>query len=81
VNAATSGGVVTPAYRCAHAPGAPRLATAKLGHFVETKAATLEAGAKDNHLSYVGDAHVGANVNLGAGTITCNYDGVSLPRR
>jgi bifunctional UDP-N-acetylglucosamine pyrophosphorylase/glucosamine-1-phosphate N-acetyltransferase len=48
---------------------------AKIGNFVETKAATLEAGAKINHLSYVGDAHVGANANLGAGTITCNYDG------
>ena len=39
--------------------------------------ATLETGAKVNHLSYVGDAHVGANANLGAGTITCNYDGFS----
>jgi bifunctional UDP-N-acetylglucosamine pyrophosphorylase/glucosamine-1-phosphate N-acetyltransferase len=54
---------------------APRLATAKLGNFVKTKAATIEAGAEVNHLSYVGDAHVGANANLGAGTITCNYDG------
>jgi bifunctional UDP-N-acetylglucosamine pyrophosphorylase/glucosamine-1-phosphate N-acetyltransferase len=49
----------------------------KIGNFVETKAATLEAGVKINHLSYVGDAHVGANSNLGAGTITCNYDGFS----
>jgi bifunctional UDP-N-acetylglucosamine pyrophosphorylase/glucosamine-1-phosphate N-acetyltransferase len=47
----------------------------RIGNFVEIKAATLEAGAKVNHLSYVGDAHVGANANLGAGTITCNYDG------
>jgi bifunctional UDP-N-acetylglucosamine pyrophosphorylase / glucosamine-1-phosphate N-acetyltransferase len=47
----------------------------KIGNFVETKAAMIEAGAKVNHLSYVGDAHVGANANLGAGTITCNYDG------
>lgn len=47
----------------------------KLGNFVETKAATIEAGAKVNHLSYVGDAHVGPKANLGAGTITCNYDG------
>ncbi|MFB9264511.1 bifunctional UDP-N-acetylglucosamine diphosphorylase/glucosamine-1-phosphate N-acetyltransferase GlmU [Bradyrhizobium erythrophlei] len=47
----------------------------RIGNFVETKAATLEAGVKVNHLSYVGDAHVGANSNLGAGTITCNYDG------
>ena len=50
---------------------------ARIGNFVETKAATLEAGVKVNHLSYVGDAHVGANSNLGAGTITCNYDGFS----
>jgi len=49
----------------------------RIGNFVETKAATLEAGAKVNHLSYVGDAHVGANANIGAGTITCNYDGFS----
>ncbi|RZN15104.1 bifunctional UDP-N-acetylglucosamine diphosphorylase/glucosamine-1-phosphate N-acetyltransferase GlmU [Bradyrhizobium sp. Leo121] len=47
----------------------------RIGNFVETKAAILEAGVKVNHLSYVGDAHVGANSNLGAGTITCNYDG------
>ena len=50
---------------------------AKIGNFVETKAATLEAGVKVNHLSYIGDAHVGANTNIGAGTITCNYDGFS----
>jgi bifunctional UDP-N-acetylglucosamine pyrophosphorylase/glucosamine-1-phosphate N-acetyltransferase len=48
---------------------------AKIGNFVETKAATLEPGVKVNHLSYIGDAHVGANANIGAGTITCNYDG------
>ena len=50
---------------------------ARIGNFVETKAATLEAGVKVNHLSYIGDAHVGANANIGAGTITCNYDGFS----
>jgi bifunctional UDP-N-acetylglucosamine pyrophosphorylase/glucosamine-1-phosphate N-acetyltransferase len=50
---------------------------AKIGNFVETKAAILEAGVKINHLSYVGDAHVGAGSNIGAGTITCNYDGFS----
>jgi bifunctional UDP-N-acetylglucosamine pyrophosphorylase / glucosamine-1-phosphate N-acetyltransferase len=50
---------------------------AKIGNFVETKATTLEAGAKVNHLSYIGDAHVGANTNIGAGAITCNYDGFS----
>ncbi len=48
---------------------------AKAGNFVELKAANLDAGAKVNHLSYIGDAHVGANANVGAGTITCNYDG------
>ena len=50
---------------------------ARIGNFVEVKAATLEAGVKVNHLSYIGDAHVGANANIGAGTITCNYDGFS----
>jgi bifunctional UDP-N-acetylglucosamine pyrophosphorylase/glucosamine-1-phosphate N-acetyltransferase len=49
----------------------------KIGNFVEAKAAILEAGVKVNHLSYIGDAHVGANSNIGAGTITCNYDGFS----
>ena len=53
---------------------------ARIGNFVETKAATLEAGVKVNHLSYIGDAHVGANANIGAGTITCNYDGFSKHR-
>src|SRR3954463_11059760 len=48
---------------------------AKIGNFVETKAAVLEAGVKVNHLSYIGDATVGANSNIGAGTVTCNYDG------
>src|SRR6202012_2403196 len=47
----------------------------RIGNFVETKAAALEEGVKVNHLSYIGDAHVGANSNIGAGTITCNYDG------
>ncbi|WP_407174517.1 bifunctional UDP-N-acetylglucosamine diphosphorylase/glucosamine-1-phosphate N-acetyltransferase GlmU [Bradyrhizobium sp. STM 3562] len=50
---------------------------ARIGNFVETKAARLEAGVKVNHLSYIGDAEVGANTNIGAGTITCNYDGFS----
>jgi bifunctional UDP-N-acetylglucosamine pyrophosphorylase / glucosamine-1-phosphate N-acetyltransferase len=48
---------------------------AKIGNFVETKAAVLEAGVKVNHLSYIGDTEIGANSNIGAGTITCNYDG------
>jgi len=47
----------------------------RIGNFVETKASTLEAGVKVNHLSYIGDTEVGANTNIGAGTITCNYDG------
>jgi bifunctional UDP-N-acetylglucosamine pyrophosphorylase/glucosamine-1-phosphate N-acetyltransferase len=42
---------------------------------VETKAAAIDAGAKVSHLTYIGDAHIGANANIGAGTITCNYDG------
>jgi len=50
---------------------------ARIGNFVETKAAVLDAGVKVNHLSYIGDAHIGANSNIGAGTITCNYDGFS----
>jgi len=48
---------------------------ARIGNFVEIKAAEIDAGAKVNHLSYVGDARVGAGANVGAGTITCNYDG------
>jgi len=48
---------------------------AKVGNFVELKKTTLGQGAKVNHLSYLGDAKVGAQVNVGAGTITCNYDG------
>jgi bifunctional UDP-N-acetylglucosamine pyrophosphorylase/glucosamine-1-phosphate N-acetyltransferase len=47
----------------------------RIGNFVETKAATLEAGVKVNHLSYIGDAEIGSNTNVGAGTTTCNYDG------
>lgn len=49
----------------------------KVGNFVETKKTILGEGSKINHLSYVGDASVGKNVNIGAGTITCNYDGVN----
>ena len=49
----------------------------KVGNFVETKKALVGKGSKINHLSYVGDAQLGQNVNVGAGTITCNYDGVS----
>jgi bifunctional UDP-N-acetylglucosamine pyrophosphorylase / glucosamine-1-phosphate N-acetyltransferase len=56
-------------------PGASLGEGAKVGNFVEIKASTLEAGAKVNHLSYIGDTHVGERANIGAGTITCNYDG------
>lgn len=56
-------------------PGTTLGKGAKIGNFVETKAATIEDGAKVNHLSYVGDARVGQKANVGAGTITCNYDG------
>jgi len=58
-------------------PGADLGAGARVGNFVEIKNASIEPGAKINHLSYVGDARVGAGANLGAGTITCNYDGFS----
>lgn len=53
---------------------------AKVGNFVEVKSASLGKGAKANHLSYLGDASVGARANIGAGTITCNYDGVRKHR-
>ena len=56
-------------------PGAVLGEKVKIGNFVEVKAATFGAGAKANHLSYIGDAEVGAGANIGAGTITCNYDG------
>lgn len=56
-------------------PGAAVGVGSKVGNFVEMKNATLGDGAKANHLSYIGDAEVGAGANIGAGTITCNYDG------
>jgi len=56
-------------------PGANIGKGAKIGNFVEVKAANIEEGAKISHLSYIGDARVGAEANIGAGTITCNYDG------
>lgn len=58
-------------------PGTELREKAKVGNFVETKKAVIEAGAKVNHLTYIGDARVGAGANIGAGTITCNYDGYS----
>lgn len=56
-------------------PGTKLEEKAKIGNFVEIKKATVEKGAKVNHLSYIGDARVGPAANIGAGTITCNYDG------
>ena len=61
-------------------PGTRLAERVKIGNFVETKKADVAAGSKINHLSYVGDASVGANVNIGAGTITCNYDGANKHR-
>ena len=56
-------------------PGADIGPGAQIGNFVEIKNATIEDGAKASHLTYIGDARVGAHANIGAGTITCNYDG------
>jgi bifunctional UDP-N-acetylglucosamine pyrophosphorylase/glucosamine-1-phosphate N-acetyltransferase len=56
-------------------PGTSLGEGARIGNFVETKAAVLEAGVKVNHLTYIGDTHIGEGANIGAGTITCNYDG------
>jgi len=61
-------------------PGAKLHEDVHIGNFVEVKEATVEAGAKANHLSYIGDATVGAGSNIGAGTITCNYDGAGKHR-
>ncbi|MBL4691426.1 MAG: bifunctional UDP-N-acetylglucosamine diphosphorylase/glucosamine-1-phosphate N-acetyltransferase GlmU [Rhodospirillales bacterium] len=58
-------------------PGARLAEDVHIGNFVEIKAAEIETGAKVNHLTYVGDARVGAKANVGAGTITCNYDGTN----
>src|SRR5260364_173649 len=61
-------------------PGAALDAEVHIGNFVEVKSAHLKQGAKVNHLSYIGDADIGARVNLGAGAITCNYDGARKHR-
>ncbi len=58
-------------------PGAQLGEGAKVGNFTEIKKAEIGAGAKVNHLSYIGDAFIGAHTNVGAGTITCNYDGIN----
>jgi bifunctional UDP-N-acetylglucosamine pyrophosphorylase/glucosamine-1-phosphate N-acetyltransferase len=58
-------------------PGALLDEHVHIGNFVEVKKSTIGAGSKANHLAYVGDSEVGKQVNIGAGTITCNYDGVN----
>lgn len=68
------GGIIGPYARLR--PGTELAEDVRVGNFVELKNAVLETGAKVNHLSYIGDAQVGAGANVGAGTITCNYDGV-----
>jgi bifunctional UDP-N-acetylglucosamine pyrophosphorylase / glucosamine-1-phosphate N-acetyltransferase len=73
-----SGAVIGPFARLR--PGTEVGREAHVGNFVELKAATLAEGAKANHLSYLGDVTVGARANIGAGTITCNYDGVHKHR-
>ena len=57
-------------------PGTILRSGSRIGNFVEVKKSTIEKNSKVNHLSYIGDASLGKNVNIGAGTITCNYDGV-----
>ncbi len=61
-------------------PGAELADTVKVGNFVEIKKSKVASGSKVNHLTYVGDADIGRNVNVGAGTITCNYDGANKHR-
>ena len=61
-------------------PGSTLAADVHIGNFVEVKASEIGDGSKANHLSYVGDSTVGRNVNIGAGTITCNYDGANKHR-
>ncbi|QIE44102.1 bifunctional UDP-N-acetylglucosamine diphosphorylase/glucosamine-1-phosphate N-acetyltransferase GlmU [Pseudohalocynthiibacter aestuariivivens] len=68
------GAVVGPYARLR--PGTELAENVKIGNFVEIKNAVLDEGAKINHLSYIGDAHVGTETNVGAGTVTCNFDGV-----
>ena len=55
-------------------------AHSKIGNFVEMKKSTLGRGSKANHFTYIGDSTIGEEVNIGAGTITCNYDGVNKHR-
>jgi bifunctional UDP-N-acetylglucosamine pyrophosphorylase/glucosamine-1-phosphate N-acetyltransferase len=58
-------------------PGSDIGEAAHIGNFVETKKTKVGKGSKANHLTYLGDAEIGSGVNIGAGTITCNYDGVN----
>jgi bifunctional UDP-N-acetylglucosamine pyrophosphorylase/glucosamine-1-phosphate N-acetyltransferase len=77
--ARVSGGAIVGPYARLR-PGADIAAKARIGNFVEIKQSTIEEGAKVNHLTYIGDARVGAHANIGAGTITCNYDGFAKHR-
>ncbi len=61
-------------------PGAEMADESRVGNFVEVKKSTIGKGSKVNHLSYIGDSEIGADVNVGAGTITCNYDGANKQR-
>ena len=80
--AARSGRIASSARSPGLRPGTVLEADVHVGNFVEVKAATLGAGVKASHLTYLGDASVGAGTNIGAGTITCNYDGyASIARR
>ena len=73
-----TGAVIGPYARLR--PGSDIRDGARIGNFVEVKQATISPGAKINHLSYIGDSFVGAKANIGAGTITCNYDGFNKSR-
>jgi len=57
-------------------PGTHLMSGVKIGNFVETKKSKIKSNSKVNHLSYIGDSEIGKNTNIGAGTITCNYDGI-----
>jgi len=57
-------------------PGTHLMTGVRIGNFVETKKSKIKSNSKENHLSYIGDSEIGKNTNIGAGTITCNYDGV-----
>ena len=74
----SSGAVVGPYARLR--PGTELAENVRIGNFVEIKNARIEDGAKVNHLSYIGDANIGEASNIGAGTVTCNYDGVDKHR-